>query len=448
MESLGYGVATSAYQIEGAVEFDGRGPSIWDTFCALPGAIADGSDGSVACASYLRVEDDLELIRQLGVTAYRFSVAWPRVQPTGSGRVESRGLDYYERLVDGLLAAGVRPFPTLYHWDLPQALEDDGGWPVRQTAERFAEYAGLVADRLADRVVHWSTMNEPWCSAFLGYAAGVHAPGRRDPEAAYAAAHHLLLGHALGRAAVRAVNPSADVGIVLNLAPVWPERDAPAAVGDLVDAIQNRLWLDALAEGAYPRVLTASSPSLSSQGVVRDDDLALVRGSADWLGINYYTPLRPASGSEDTGAVAQTSRAYPYAPLFRFRPHEPLTDMGWEVDAAGMHAILLRAAERLPGVPLRITENGAAFADTAVTSDGSVEDADRIGYLHGHLAAVATARAAGADVRDYFAWSLLDNFEWAEGCRRRFGLVRVDPLTQDRVPKASFHWYAQRCAGD
>src|SRR3954452_10521078 len=235
MDPLGFGVATSSYQIEGAVDADGRGPSIWDTFCARPGTIADGTDGSVACDSYRRWDDDLELIRQLGVSAYRFSIAWPRVQPTGSGAVEVRGLDYYERVVDGLLNAGVRPSPTLYHWDLPQALEDAGGWPVRDTALRFADYAAAVAERLSDRGDLWATMNEPWCTAFLGYAAGVHAPGRREPEAAYAAAHHLLLGHALAREAVRTATPGAQVGIVLNLTAVHAETEDDESAARLVD---------------------------------------------------------------------------------------------------------------------------------------------------------------------------------------------------------------------
>jgi beta-glucosidase len=443
MDPLGFGVATSSYQIEGAVAADGRGPSIWDTFCAVPGAVADGSDGSVACDSYHRWEDDLELIRRLGVSAYRFSVAWPRIQPTGSGTVEPRGLDYYDRVVDSLLAAGVRPFPTLYHWDLPQSLEDAGGWPVRETALRFAEYAGVVAERLADRVRLWSTMNEPWCSAFLGYAAGVHAPGRREPEAAYAAAHHLLLGHALARDAIRAARPDAQVGIVLNLTAVHPEteRDRPAA--EFVAAVQNGLWLEPLAEARYPAIL-AQARALTGDGVVRDGDLRRVQGSADWLGINYYTPFRVGSRDETARAVGQAASAYPYAPPFVFRPRAPRTDMGWEIDESGLTQTLLDAATRLPGVPLRVTENGAAFPDASRDDDGSVRDADRIDYLQRHLSAVDDARAQGAPVVDYFAWSLLDNFEWAEGYRRTFGLVQVDARTQDRRPKASFGWYAEQ----
>jgi beta-glucosidase len=439
VEPLGHGVATSSYQIEGAVTADGRGPSIWDTFCALPGTVADGTNGSIACNSYSRLDDDVALIEGLGVSAYRFSIAWPRIQPTGSGAVESRGLDYYDRLVDALLSRGIRPFPTLYHWDLPQALEDAGGWPARDTALRFGDYAGHVAARLGDRVASWATMNEPWCTAFLGYAAGIHAPGRREPDAAYAAAHHLLLGHALGRDAVRAAVPAAEVGIVLNLAPVRAEDDADPAAVAFVDAVQNGIWLDPLVDGRYPDVLAPyTSP------VVQDGDLAAVQGSADWVGVNYYTPFRIGRGDAGTRAVGQATAAYPYAPPFVFLPRRPRTDMGWEVDATGMTEVLLATARRLRDVPLRVTENGAAFADGQRTADGRVDDQDRIAFLRDHLDAVEQARQAGAPVLDYLAWSLLDNFEWAEGYRKTFGLVAVDPHTRDRTPKASYAWYAER----
>jgi len=444
LPALGYGVATSAFQIEGAVDADGRGPSIWDTFCAVPGAVADGTDGSDACGSYERLDEDLELLGRLGVSAYRFSVAWPRVQPTGRGPVEPRGLDYYERLVDGLLALGIRPFPTLYHWDLPQPLEDAGGWPVRATAERFADYAAVVAGRLADRVDTWATMNEPWCTAFLGYAAGVHAPGRREPEAAFAAAHHLLLGHARGRDAIRSIRPDAAVGIVLNLAPVRAEPAADPDAVAVVDAIQNRLWLDPLRGAGYPTTLTGRSPALTD--VVQAGDLDRIAGSSDWLGINYYTPYRVGRPRDGGRAVGQAPLAYPYAPPLSFRPRPPLTDMGWEVDATGLGEVLHMAAAALPGVPLRVTENGAAYPD-APSPDGSVRDDDRVAYLRDHLAAAQAARADGLPIMDYFAWSLLDNFEWAEGYRKTFGLVAVEPGTLRRVPKRSFQWYAEQVGG-
>ncbi|MEX2290911.1 MAG: GH1 family beta-glucosidase [Mycobacteriales bacterium] len=440
LPALGYGVATSAYQIEGAVAEDGRGPSVWDVFTRQPGVVLDGTDGSVACDSYHRLDDDLVLLSALGVSAYRFSIAWPRVQPLGHGRIEPRGLDYYDRLVDGLLARGLRPFPTLYHWDLPQPLEDAGGWPVRDTAERFADYARAVAGRLGDRIDTWATHNEPWCTAFLGYAAGAFAPGRRDPHAAYAAAHHLLLSHALAGAALRAEVAGAQVGLVLNLAPVWLDRDGDPAAADHVDAVQNRLWLDPLTRGAYPELL--ASRALTPAGVALPEDLERIRGSVDWLGVNYYTPFRiGAAGSAGSG-VGQDAGGYPGAPDFAFRPRGPLTTMGWEVEASGLEEVLRRVAEELPGLPLRVTENGAAFPDDARGPAGEVEDLDRIDYLRRHLAAVERVRAAGVPVLDYFAWSLLDNFEWAQGYTQTFGLVSVDPVTRQRTPKRSFSWYA------
>ena len=442
MRPLRHGVATSAYQIEGAVDTDGRGPSVWDVFCAQPGRVLDGSDGRTACDSYHRQAEDLALLEQLGVSSYRFSIAWPRVQPSGSGAVNTAGLDHYERLVDALLARGLQPLPTLYHWDLPQPLEDAGGWPTRETALRFADYAGLVADRLADRVTDWATHNEPWCTAFLGYASGVFAPGRREDDAAFASAHHLLLSHALAGEQLHARSADARVGIVLNLAPVHAEDGGDPRAVDVVDAVQNRLWLQALSQGSYPEVL----PQLAGH----DDDLALVRGSADWVGVNYYTPFRIAApDGHAADAVGQDVDAFPSAPPFAFAPRPPLTAMGWEIDASGLEQVLLRVAEQLPGVPLRVTENGASFPDDDRDDSGSVVDSDRIAYLRDHLAAVVRARDAGAAVTDYIAWSLLDNFEWAQGYTQTFGLVTVEPATLRRVPKASFRWYAQhvRAAG-
>jgi beta-glucosidase len=431
---IGYGVATSAYQIEGAVDVDGRGPSTWDEFCTRAGAIVDGSDARVACDSYHRFDEDLALLEGLGVTAYRFSVAWPRVQPTGRGPANPAGLAYYDRMVDGLLDKGIRPFPTLFHWDLPLALEDEGGWPARDTALRFVDYALLVTDRLGDRVPTWATLNEPWCTAFLGHAAGVFAPGRREPAAAFDAAHHLLLGHALAAAAIREQRPGAEVGLVLNLNPVRREPDGDPVAVEVVDAVQNRLWVDALADGRYPAVLPVP-------GAARAGDLELVRGSADWVGVNYYTPFRIGAPAPATDAVGQDVDAYPGAPDFSFAPRPPLTSMGWEVDASGLEEVLHETARRLPGVPLRVTENGAAFRDPA-----GVPDEDRIGYLASHLEAVDRAVAAGVPVHDYFAWSLLDNFEWAQGWTQTFGLVAVEPETLRRVPKASYGWYADHIA--
>ncbi len=437
---LAFGVATASYQVEGASTADGRGPSIWDTLSAVPGAIADGSDGSVACGSYERLDDDLALLAGLGVGHYRFSVAWPRVQPTGRGAVEPRGLAYYDRLVDGLLARGVAPMVTLYHWDLPQPLEDAGGWPVRDTAERFADYATIVHDHLGDRVQFWATFNEPWCSAYLGYAAGVHAPGRREPAAAHRAAHHLLLGH--GLAAKRLHEAGSDgVGIVLNLMPVWPERPEDADAADGVDAIQNRVWLGPLVDGAYDERLRSLAPPLDDSAVVRDGDLALVKGSADWLGVNYYTPAR-VDCSAGAGGVGLDTSGYPGVEGLGFAPRPPLTAMGWEVEPRGLEELLVDVHRRTR-LPLVVTENGAAYDDTVRAGDGSVDDQDRIAYLRDHISAVGRARDVGADVRTYVAWTLLDNFEWAEGYTKKFGLVELEPETLRRIPKASYEWYAQ-----
>jgi beta-glucosidase len=435
------GVATASFQIEGATTADGRGPSIWDTFCARPGAITDGSDGATACGSYDRLDEDLDLVRDLGVGAYRFSVAWPRVQPSGRGPANAVGLDFYERVVDGCLARGLQPLPTLYHWDLPQPLEDAGGWPARDTAHRFADYATLVAKRLGDRVQWWSTLNEPWCSAFLGYAAGVHAPGRQEPAAAFAAAHHLLLGHALGAQVLRAATPEAQVGIVLNLAPVWPDGDGAAAAVEHVDAIQNGIWLGGLIDGAYPDLL----PDLQDPELVQDSDLAAIAGSAAWIGINYYTPFRIAAGVGGSERV-QSPRAYPGGPVLRFEPRPPVTDMGWEVEPRGLEELLLTTWEKAR-LPLLVTENGAAYGDAARTADGAIDDDDRIAYLRVHLDATRKARAAGADIRAYLAWTLLDNFEWAEGYTKRFGIVEVEADTLRRIPKKSYRYYAQVAAG-
>ncbi len=438
---LALGVATASYQIEGAVTEDGRGPSIWDTFTAQPGRIRGGDDGAEACGSYHRLDDDVALIRGLGVDAYRFSLAWPRIMPEGRGRVETRGLDYYERLVDALLAAGIEPVATLYHWDLPQPLEDAGGWPARQTAEAFVEYAGAVHRRLGDRVTSWATHNEPWCAAYLGYAAGVHAPGRREGAAGHRAAHHLMLGHAWAREAL----PGAHVGIVLNLAPVWAESPEAERVADGVDAIRNRVWLDPLVDGAYDDKLLAVAPVLADAELVRPGDLESVKGSADWLGINYYTPVRPQVAA-GRGEPHPEQDAYPGVEGLELVVREPRTDIGWEIEPRGLEELLVQTYERT-GLPLVITENGAACADADVV-DGRVEDADRIDYLRGHLAAVDRAREAGADVRGYFVWTLLDNFEWAEGYAKKFGLVHVDRSSPSlpRTPKASYHWFAEQVA--
>lgn len=419
-----FGVATSSYQIEGAAQEDGRGPSIWDTFCAEAGRIADGSDGAVACDHYHRWEADLDLIASLGVDAYRFSVAWPRVQPTGSGPVNAAGLDFYERLTDGLLARGVQPHVTLYHWDLPQPLQDAGGWANRDTAHLFAEYGAAVAERLGDRVRSYATLNEPWCSSILSYEIGHHAPGLKDRQLALAAAHGLLLGHALALPEVRRHAPGADAGIVLNLGPQVSTSDRPedVAAARVADGRLNRWFLDPLLRGEYPQdEWEACGPDVPE---VQEGDLRLIAQPLDFLGVNYYS--RGVVGASGGGVPAGA----------------PVTDMGWEIYPPGLTELLTRLRADYPNLPpVVITENGAAFADER--TGGHVHDPQRVTYLQTHLTALKDALDAGVDVRGYFAWSLMDNFEWAYGYEKRFGLVYVDYATQERVLKDSARWYRQ-----
>ncbi|WP_435123048.1 GH1 family beta-glucosidase [Micromonospora tulbaghiae] len=434
-----WGVATSSYQIEGAVAEDGRTPSIWDTFCRVPGAVANGDNGDVACDHYHRMPQDVALIADLGLDTYRFSVAWPRVQPGGRGPANVAGLAFYDRLVDELLGRGVEPWVTLYHWDLPQELEDAGGWPDRDTAYRFADYAELVFAALGDRVRTWTTLNEPWCSAMLGYAYGDHAPGRRNLGDGIAAAHHLLLGHGLATRRLReAARSPIELGLTLNLSTADPEtgsaadRDAARAA----DGLANRLYLDPVLHGEYPQDVVAD---LAAEGVripVQDGDLEVIATPIDVLGVNYYFG-QLHSGVDEQGR----DRDDDGRPVRRVvRRDLPRTAMDWEIVPESFTDLLVRLHRDYPGTPMVITENGAAFDDKP-DADGFVNDDDRVGYLTEHLRAVARARAAGADVRGYFAWSLLDNFEWAYGYDKRFGIVRVDYDTQRRTPKRSALWY-------
>jgi beta-glucosidase len=437
------GVATAAYQIEGAVNEDGRGLSIWDTFSHTPGRIVDGDNGDVACDHYHRYADDVALMSDLGVDSYRFSVAWPRIQPQGRGAGNQAGLAFYDRLVDSLLEQGIAPAATLYHWDLPQALEDEGGWRNRDTAQRFAEYAALVHDHLGDRVQRWITLNEPWCSSFLGYASGRHAPGVREGEGALAAAHHLLLGHGLAVAALRAdARPGQEVGITLNLQPVSAATSAPEDVAASQRALlrANLLFTDPVLEGRYPELARQTYAALTDFGYLHDGDLTTIAAPLDFLGVNYYFPSRV--------------RAVPYVqndPALRtaddlgtedvVTADEELTTMGWPVESAGLTRLLEWLRDTYPTLPpIYITENGRA-CDDVVGPDAQVNDPDRVRYLDGHLRAVADAIDAGVDVRGYYCWSLMDNFEWAEGYAKRFGLVHVDYATQQRIPKASFKWF-------
>jgi beta-glucosidase len=431
-----WGVATSSYQIEGATKEDGRGESIWDTFAGTPGRVVDGDNGEVAVEHFHRYEDDVALMADLGVEAYRFSVAWPRVQPPGSGPVNPAGLDFYDRLVDALLARGITPWATLYHWDLPQPLEDAGGWPARDTAYRFAEYAGMVADRLGDRVKHFITLNEPWCSAFLGYASGRHAPGRSDGAAALAASHHLLLGHGLAVAELRSRVPDAQVGITLNLYPVDPAHDGPGTQDAVrrIDGLSNRWFLDPVLRGAYPKDVMEDVAHVSDLSFVEPGDLERISTPLDFLGVNYYTRHVVAPG------------AFPGSSAVEFRDRGlPTTATGWEVDPDGLHDILTRVTRDYGDIPIVLTENGAAFDD--VLEDGQVHDLERLDFLRTHLLASRRAIRAGVPLRGYFAWSLLDNFEWAEGYAKRFGIVHVDFRTQVRTIKDSGRWYAAFLAG-
>ncbi|MHB1614024.1 MAG: GH1 family beta-glucosidase [Actinomycetes bacterium] len=443
-----WGAATAAYQIEGAVAEDGRTPSIWDTFSRTPGKVFHGDTGDLATDHYHRFREDVRLMAELGLDTYRFSIAWPRVIPGGTGSVNTRGLDFYSRLVDELLGHGITPMATLYHWDLPQELEDSGGWGVRQTTARFAEYTIAVAETLGDRVGYWTTLNEPWCSAFLGYAAGVHAPGRTEPGTSLAAAHHLLLAHGLGVQALRATLPSgASVSLTLNLAAVRPYTPSPGDVDAArrIDALANRLFLEPITAATYPVDLLADTAHISDWSFVHDGDLATIATPIDLLGVNYYTPTVVAARTEPgPGADRHTpgpASPWPGADGVQFHPQAgPRTSMGWLIDPTGLRELLTRVHREHPGLPMMITENGAAFTDE-LEPDGMVHDPGRTAYLSSHLDAIVEAVHEGVDVRGYLVWSLLDNFEWTWGYTQRFGLVYLDYPTQTRTIKDSGRWY-------
>jgi beta-glucosidase len=438
-----WGAATAAYQIEGAVTEDGRGPSIWDTFSHAPGKTFHGDTGDVATDSYHRYPEDITMLRRLGVGAYRFSLAWPRIQADGRGSANQKGLDYYSRLVDALLENGITPVVTLYHWDLPQALQDEGGWAARDTADAFADFTAIAAGALGDRVHRWITLNEPWVSAHVGYRDGRHAPGITDPAQAVAANHHLLLAHGRATAVIRAWSPSpAQVGITLNLACARPTSPEAADRALELEARQNGCYLGPLFSGAYPERLTADfSPALAN-GLVHDGDFDVIRQPIDFLGVNYYAPqyvgVLAADGQPRRGETA-TGGGY-----VTVQPEGlPITAMNWLVEPSSLHELLTRVVAPVTGgLPVYITENGSAWHDY-VTPDGTIEDNERQAYLRGHLAAVHQAIADGVNVRGYFAWSLLDNYEWAEGYAKRFGLVFVDFGTQKRILKRSGELYAR-----
>ncbi len=439
-----WGVATSSYQIEGAVAEDGRTPSIWDTFCRVPGAVHEADNGDVACDHYHRMPQDVALIKSLGVDSYRFSVAWPRVQPGGRGPVNPAGLNFYDRLVDELLANEIAPWVTLYHWDLPQELEDAGGWPNRDTAYRFADYAMLVFDKLQDRVDTFTTLNEPWCSAWLGYHVGVHAPGRRNFDDSLAAVHHLLLGHGLATQRMRAAESRPHTyGITLNMGTSDPASDSAEDrdAARRADGMGTRIYLDPLYRGEYPADIVADLAVRGSAFPVQDGDLEIISTPFEVLGVNNYFG-QDFAGTDEEG----NTRDADGEPVVRaVLPDTARTAMGWPITPERLTQLLVRLHRDYPGLPLVITENGAAFDDQADES-GYVRDDDRTEYLAEHIAAVAAARAQGADVRGYFAWSLMDNFEWAEGYAKRFGIVHVDYRTQKRTAKQSALWFRDNIA--
>jgi beta-glucosidase len=431
------GVATSSWQIEGDVA--GRGRCNWDDFADIPGAIVDGATGEPACDHVHRLEEDLDLLSWLGVDAYRFSISWPRVMPTGTGELSGSGLDFYDRLIDGLLSRGIAPVATLFHWDLPSPLEAAGGWPERDTAYRFADYAEAMGQRYADRVDRWATLNEPWCSAFLGYCSGYFAPGRTEPGASLAAAYHLILGHGLAVERLRSAG-ARNVGIVLNLIPIISETESMDAVTRHIDGTQNRIFLELLAGRGVPADLRESCASVTDWAFVRDEDTPVLSAPIDWLGENYYTVMRVAEPAEDeAGAVGQDSASIPACPPMRFAPRPPFTDMGWEILPEGIEMAMRLATDALPGVPLWICENGAAVEEH--TDDEGIHDPIRTEYIRDHIRAVLRARERGFDVRGYYAWSLMDNLEWASGWTKKFGIVRVDETTGTRTPKDSARWY-------
>jgi beta-glucosidase len=438
-----WGASTAAFQIEGATTVDGRTDCIWDAFSRKPGAIVGGDNGEPAADHYHRFPADIGLMRRLGLGAYRFSIAWSRVRPDG-GEPNPLGLDFYDRLVDELLANGITPWATLHHFDLPQALEEKGGWTSRDTAHRFAAFADSAVRRLGDRVPFWSTMNEPWCTAFLGYASGVHAPGRQEPEAAAAAVHHLLLAHGLGMAEIRRHAPTAQAGLTLNPYPVHPID--PASPEDVeaarrIDGLQNRLFYDPVLLGRYPEDLVEDLAPFGFGEHVRDGDLEIISAPIDQLGINYYRGYRVTGRASVPGEPAGLEWIGASDVRFVPDPTRSRTHSGWQVEPDGLTEALLDVHRNYPAIPLYVTENGASYPDL-IGADGEIADTDRVAFLEDHLRAAHAALEKGVDLRGYFYWSLLDNFEWAEGYAKRFGLVHIDYETQRRTPKQSARFYA------
>jgi beta-glucosidase len=443
------GSATASYQIEGAAREDGRGPSIWDTFSHTPGKIVNGDTGDVADDHYHRLDSDLDLMAELGLEAYRFSIAWPRVQPTGSGAANDKGLGFYSRLVDGLLARGIRPIATLYHWDLPQELEDAGGWPVRDTAKRFADYAAIAGAALGDRVHTWTTLNEPWCSAYLGYGSGAHAPGRTNGRDALAAVHHLNLAHGLGLQALRSSVAKADAqySATLNFHVLRHGDDNADDAVRRIDALANRAFTGPMLRGEYPADLLEDTRDVTDWSFVEPGDLDIIKQPIDFLGVNYYSTatVRTWNGvspkQSADGHKPSSGTAWPGSEDVEFLTQPgPYTEMGWNIAPEGLEELLVSLSEQFPELPLIITENGAAFADVEI--EGRVHDEKRVDYLSRHFVAAHRAIERGVDLRGYMVWSLMDNFEWGYGYSKRFGIIHVDYDTLERVVKDSGLWLA------
>jgi beta-glucosidase len=428
-----FGVASSAYQIEGATGEDGRGESIWDRFCRLPGRVANGETGDVACDHYHRYAEDLDLMASIGVRLYRFSIAWPRLIPDGKGKPNPAGIDFYRRLCEGLRERGIAPMATLYHWDLPQAVQDEGGWAARDTAFRFAEYADAAYDALGDLVESWITQNEPWVTAFEGHGFGTKAPGQQDWPTALRVAHHVLLSHGLAVRAFRGRNgPGGEIGIALNLTPAYPLNGTldDRAAAHVMDGFHNRWFLDPVLRGGYPPdMVDELTRRFGSMDAIRVGDLATINEPIDFLGVNYYFSTRVFADPDE-----------PVLGVGVAPPAEDMTAMGWGVRPDSLYELLVRLKREYGDVPLVITENGAAFDDEPPVN-GYVDDPRRREYLQTHLESLRRAIADGVDVRGYCAWSLLDNFEWQHGYSKRFGIVYVDYETLKRIPKASALWY-------
>lgn len=446
-----WGAATSAYQIEGAHDVDGRAPSIWDTFSKTPGRVANADNGDMACDSYRRVEEDVALLKQMGARAYRFSIAWPRVLPRGRGEVNPLGIAYYKRLVGLLRDAGITPMATLYHWDLPQALQDEGGWMNRRTARDFADYAGLMFDALGENVPYWFTVNEPWCASFLSHALGEHAPGEQDLNRAVAVAHHLLLAHGLATTEFRRRRLGGQIGMAPNVDWREPYSQSPRDIAACERGLDwfNRWFIDPVYHGRYPAALLARYAELGIQPPIEDGDMTTIAQRPDMLGINYYTGSYAMDRPEPLPLRATDSAAQQIDALRNLStvdvPGFARTDIGWDIFPEGFYKVLTWLRDEYGNPPVFITENGAC--DNAQPgADGQVHDALRIDYMRRHVIALHRAMRSGCDIRGYMTWSLLDNFEWAYGYAKRFGLVHVDFATQQRSPKDSYHWYSRLIA--